>query len=134
MRMIIPVRLPFNPRTSVRSHKGWWRSSVELMTLAVSALKSPSVPCFSYNLVNVVEDIEIRIQLPRRQSKMESGKYRSLLVSRDEAELRLNELGASPPGNLALKFAGRRDVDGLAFALQVQEERVSPRKRMRSVR
>src|SRR5580704_2770613 len=82
------------------------------------------------NSVNVVSDVEVRIEFPSWQAEVEGREYRTLLVARKEVEFRLDIFSAGVDRDRAIELAGTGNVQRLTFALQIQKECVSPRQRI----
>jgi hypothetical protein len=76
--------------------------------------------------VDVVAEVELRIRLPLRQTKVKRREHGALPVTRDKVQLRLDKAGTAALGNPALELARGGNVYGLAFALEIQEKGVSP--------
>jgi hypothetical protein len=86
------------------------------------------------NLVNVVPDVEVGIELPGGKTHVERWKDRTLLITRNEIQLRLDELSACLQRDCTLEIARGGDVQWLTFTFDEQKEGVSPRQRINSAR
>ena len=106
------------------------RSRWVLTIFDVSALRSASVP-----LRNVTWRIWLRMSnlgsnCQLRQTDIERRKRYALAVARDQRQLRFDQIATRLERDRAFKHADARDAQRLAWALDVEEQCISPGERI----
>ena len=83
----------------------------------------PVLQCY---LANVILNVELRIELPTRKTKIERSGHHTLTVARNQRKLRLDVRATVRELYITLEYADPSDIERLPWAFDMQKQRVSP--------
>src|ERR1019366_7562688 len=79
-----------------------------------------------FHFSNVVPNVELRVELPSGKAEIERRRHRALTVAGNQRELRFDESAEVRELYLALEHTDARDIERLAWAFDMQKQRIAP--------